>query len=543
MSFNIADVWELAADQFSDREYLVCDQQRRTFRQMEERANQLAHHLQSQGIGPGDHVGIYGLNCVEWIESMFACLKIRAVYVNINFRYVAEELAYIFDNADLKAVIVERQFLSLLDSLRDTLPTLKHVLVIEDGTTQESSDTISLPYDNFDTALASQSIARDFAPRSDDDHYIVYTGGTTGMPKGVVWRHADVMFALGGGVDHMTHVPVSRPEEIIARGDVEQPQVFMSIAPLMHGASQWACIGRGVVGEKIVLTRHFDADSVWQQIANENVNGLFIVGDAMARPLIEAYETAESKPDTSSLFLLTSSGAIMSPAIKDLWLEHFPNLFLIDSFGASEVGGNGMLLVKKGETEMTGGGPTITPQADTVVLHEDSLEILQPGDNTIGKIARRGYIPLGYYKDEKKTAETYVTAADGKRYAIPGDFARMEANGGITILGRGSVSINSGGEKIYPEEVEAALKAHAEIYDCVVVGVPDDTWGNRVAAVAQTRGTNKPTIEEIMTHSRTKLAGYKIPREIHYVDTIPRSPAGKPNYQWAKEIATQANNT
>ena len=541
--FNIADVLELAVDKYPEREYLVCDGKRCSYLEMERRANRLAHHLQARGIGPGDHVGIYALNCIEWVESMWACLKIRAVYVNINFRYVADELAYIFDNADLKAVIVERQFLNLLDSLRDSLPKLEHILVMDDGAEEATLADVSVEFENFEAALARQSEARDFPPRSEDDHWMVYTGGTTGMPKGVVWRHGDVIFALGGGIDQMSQEVVTRPEEIVARGNVEHPLVILSIAPLMHGASQWSCLGRGFVGDKVVLTRHFDPGDAWQLVESERVSTIFIVGDAMGRPMIEAYAAAEPKPDTSSFFLLTTSGAILSPSVKDNFFEHFPDLFLFDSIGASEVGGNGMIQVEKGKTEMIGGGPTVRVMSDTVVLNEETLEVLQPGDETVGKIARTGYIPLEYYNDPKKSAETYITAADGKRYSIPGDYARVEADGRITLLGRRSTCINSGGEKIYPEEVEAALKAHPAIFDCVVVGVPDETWGSRVAAVAQSRGEVKPDIEEIMAHCRKKVAGYKIPREIHYADEISRSPAGKPNYQWARSLISSGTTT
>jgi acyl-CoA synthetase (AMP-forming)/AMP-acid ligase II len=533
--FNIADTLELAVDTYTDHEYLVCDGKRCTYREMEHRSNQLAHHLQSRGIKPFDHVGIYGLNSMEWVESMWAVFKMRSIYVNINYRFVSAELEYMFDNADLKAVIVERQFLPMIDALRACLPKLEHVIVIEDGT--KVGDT-EIDYIEYEAALAAQSGDRDFEPRSEDDHWMVYTGGTTGFPKGVVWRHYDVIFALGGGINIQTQTALATPEEIVAGGKTDNPMVVLSVAPLMHGATQWSCIGRGFLGEKVVLMRQFDADELWLLVEKEKVSSLFIVGDAMARPMIEAYEVADPKPDTSSLVMMVSSGAIFSPTVKDKFFEHFPHLFMIDSYGASEVGGNGMTIVENGKTAMTGGGPTVNPVAGTVVLNEETLEVIKPGDPTIGKVARTGYIPLEYYKDPEKSAATFVIGKDGNRYSMPGDFARAEADGRITMLGRGSVSINSGGEKIYPEEVEAAVKGHPAIYDCVVVGVPDDRWGSRVAAVALTRGDEKPGIEEIMDHCRNTIAGYKVPREIHYVNEIPRSPAGKANYAWAKSVAT-----
>lgn len=535
MSFNIADTWELAVDHYRDRDYLVCDDQQRTYGEMEDRANQLAHHLQSKGISPHDHVGIYALNCVEWVESIWATLKLRAIYANINYRFVAEELNYMFDNADLKVLVVQRQFLPLVNQLKGALPKLEHIIVIEDGTDANSAN-IDIEYTTYEDALQGQSTARDFAERSEQDHYMLYTGGTTGMPKGVVWGHRNVMFALGGGVDQMTQVAVEHPQEIIDRGK-DASMTVMSIAPLMHGATQWACISRAFEGGKVVIMANFEPDNVWQLIEREKVNSIFIVGDAMGRPMIETYDAMATKTDTSSMMVFVSSGAIFSPAIKDQYLEAFPNWMLIDSIGATEVGGNGMTIVEKGKTEMTGGGPTVTPIPGTVVLDEKTLTLCEAGDGKIGKVARKGYIPFEYYKDPEKSAGAFITAADGIRYSMPGDFAQIEADGRITMLGRGSVSINSGGEKIFPEEVEAAAKAHEAIYDCVVVGVPDEKWGSRVVLVAAARSAAKPSLEEIQTHCRSKIAGYKIPREVHYVNEVPRNPAGKPNYKWAKEVA------
>ena len=540
MSFNIADVFELAVDHFAEREYLVCDHQRRTYAEMESRANQLAHYLQMQGIRQGDHVGIYAMNCIEWVEAIWATLKIRALYININYRYVADELAYIFDNADLKAVIVQAKYLPLLDQLSGSLPKLEHVLVIKDsadiGSSEPSLASANISLIAYESALAGQSSQRDFPVRSSNDHYIVYTGGTTGMPKGVLWRHQEVMYALGGGVDQLTQQPVERPQEIIDRGK-DGSMTVMSIAPLMHGAAQWSCISRAFEGGKVVLMPQFTADKTWQLIEKEHINSVFIVGDAMARPMIESFLASVKKPNVDSLFLLASSGAIFSASIKDQFFDCFPKLMIVDSIGASEVGGQGVAMIEPGKTAMTGGGPTVTPLSGTVVLDEKDLTIIPAGSPSIGKVARRGYIPVEYYKDPAKTAATFVIAADGYRYAMPGDYGKVEQDGRITLLGRGSVSINSGGEKIFPEEVEAAIKAHDEIFDCVVCGVPDKKWGSRVAVVAQSRSLPVPSLEAIQIHCRTKLAGYKIPRQIHYVDSIPRSPAGKPDYQWAINLA------
>ena len=295
ISYNLADVFELAVDTYPKREYLVADHKRCTFEEMEARANRLAHHLQSQGVQPGDHVGIYAYNCMEWVETLWAVFKIRAVWININFRYVEDELAYIFTNANLTALVVAREFLPRVVNVIDSLPALHHTVVIEDHS-NASSDGIHIA--DYETAMAANSPERDFPPRSGDDHYIIYTGGTTGMPKGVVWRQEDVFFALGGGVDQTTGDVVTSPMEVVKRGESGQMTMF-PLAPLMHGASQWAVIGRGFEGHRVVLSRTFDPVETWELIEREKINGLFITGDAMARPLIEAYKSFKTEIDVS----------------------------------------------------------------------------------------------------------------------------------------------------------------------------------------------------------------------------------------------------
>jgi acyl-CoA synthetase (AMP-forming)/AMP-acid ligase II len=519
MQYNLADLFEAAVDAFGEREYLVANGKRRTYAEMDARANRLAHHLAAEGIGPGDHVGIYAYNCVEWVETLWAVFKLRAVWINVNYRYVEDELAYIFENADLKALVHQREFGPRVDAVRKHLPLLRHTLVMEDG---------------YEDALSSQSPERDFAPRSGDDIYILYTGGTTGMPKGVVWRHEDVFFALGGGINPVDNTRVERPEEMVQRGRAAGPTTSLPIAPLMHGATQWAVMGGSFVGNKIVLVAKFDPREVWRLVDEEKVNLIMITGDAMARPLIEVAEQEGENYDLSSLIAVSSTAAVFSPSVKDQFLARFPNLVLSDAIGSSEGGANGYTLVQPGKTAMKG-GPTVTAVRDTVVLDEN-LKPVAPGSGVIGKVARRGNIPLRYLKDEKKTAETFVEV-DGVRYAIPGDFATLEADGTITLLGRGSVSINSGGEKIFPEEVEAAVKSHPAVYDCVVVGVPDDRWGQRVAAVVQPRRDSTVSLDDIQAHCRTKIAGYKVPRELHVVEQVQRSPSGKPDYPWASAVA------
>jgi len=536
MEFNLADLFEGAADAFGDREYLVAGEERRTYAELEGRANRLAHHLAAQGVGPGDHVGIYALNCAEWVETAWATFKLRAVWVNINYRYVEDELRYLFNNADLKALVHQRSYSDNVKGLLSELPQLRHVLVIEDGSEAEypSADAAS-----YEDALASQSPERDFAPRSGDDHYILYTGGTTGMPKGVVWRHEDVFFALGGGIDAITRVRMDRPEQMVEKGIAMGGQItFLPVAPLMHGATQWGVMGQSFTGNKVVLVARFEPHDVWRLVDSEKVNMVMITGDAMGRPLIEALNESRERYDLSSLFGLTSTAALFSPSVKDEFFAQFPNLMMTDAVGSSESGNNGLSMVQRGATQMKS-GPTVTSLGETVVLDEN-LEPVKPGSGVIGKIARSGNIPVGYYNDPLKTAEVFIMV-DGVRHVMPGDFATVETDGSITLLGRGSICINSGGEKIFPEEVEAVVRSHPDLMDALVVGAPDDRWGQRVAAIIEPRpGHSAPTLESIQDLCRQHVAGYKIPRELHVVDQIERAPSGKPDYRWAADVITRS---
>lgn len=512
-TFNIADLFEAAVDEWPDREYVADENVKRTYAEMDRRANRLAHHLAAQGVKPGDHVGIYALNRVEWVEALWAIFKIRAVWININYRYVEDELAYLFGNADLTYLIVEPEY---ADRARAVQPDLPQLVMGPD----------------FEAALAAQSDERDFGPRSNDDIYMLFTGGTTGMPKGVVWRHEDVVMALGGGVDITTGVRMTEPGQFVEKGRNGFHLCGLPIAPLMHGATQWSVMGQSFVGNKVILRAKFDPADVFRTIDAEKVNLVMITGDAMARPMLDHLVDHRGEYDLSSLFAVSSSAVLFSQACKDQFMDMFPNIVLTDAVGSSEGGANGITMVGKDAPKTP--GLTVKAAPDSVVLGDD-LRPVPAG--VMGKLARTGNIPLRYHKDPEKSAATFVTGPDGTRYSIPGDFAVMQEDGSITLIGRGSVCINSGGEKIYPEEVEAALKQHPAVFDATVVGTPNQRWGEQVTALVQLREGATATVDEIVAFSRTLVADYKSPKAVLFVDQIVRTPVGKADYQWAKAEA------
>ena len=536
MAFNIADLIEHSVDLVPERVAVVCGERRVTYAELDERANRLAKHLLSHGVGKDSHVGVYAYNGVEFVETMLAAFKLRAVPININYRYVEDELAYIFDNADLVALVHQRQFAPKVAAVLPRCPRLQHVVVIEDGTEVATDAAPGVSDAEYEPALASESPGRDFDPRTADDLYVLYTGGTTGFPKGVIWRHEDVWRVLGGGIDFTTGEPIHDEWQQSTQGKESGGVVQFPVAPLMHGAAQWGTFGGLFNASTIVLIPKFDPHEVWRTIVREKVNVVTITGDAMARPMIEALQEADY--DTSSLLAVSSSAAIFSPSVKEQYLDLLPSVVVTDAVGSTESGFNGVSMAEKGVGERTTGPPTVTMGPDTLVIDDDGRPI-EPGSGMIGRMARTGNVPLGYYKDPEKTAATFIEI-DGKRYSVPGDYARVEADGTMTLLGRGNQSINSGGEKIFPEEVEGALKSHPDVFDAIVVGVPDDRFGSRVAAVVQPRSGRRPTLEELDAHCRTKIAGYKVPRELHLVDEIQRQPSGKPNYPWAQEYAITA---
>lgn len=532
MALNIADLAEHAIDAVPDRVALISGDEQLTYAELEDKANRLAHYLIDHGVKKDDKVGLYCRNRIEIVIGMLGIVKAGAILVNINFRYVEGELKYLFENSDMVALIHERRYADRVANVLPETPNVTTVLVVEDGSEDDYSSYGGV---EFEAALAEGAPERDFGPRSEDDIYLLYTGGTTGFPKGVMWRHEDIYRVLFGGTDFATGEPVKDEYDLSKQAAENAPMIRYPIPPMIHGATQSATWMALFSGQTVVLAPEFDADEVWKAIHEHKVNLLFFTGDAMARPLLDALEANQDSYDLSSLFLLASTAALFSTSLKEKFLELLPNRIITDSIGSSETGFGGTSVVAKGQSHT--GGPRVTIDKNTKVLDEDGNEV-KPGSGVRGIIAKCGHIPVGYFKDEKKTAETFKTF-NGVRYAIPGDFAEVEADGTVTMLGRGSVSINSGGEKIYPEEVEAALKGHPDVFDALVVGVPDERFGQHVAAVVHPREGTRPTLAELDAFVRTEIAGYKVPRSLWLVDGIKRSPAGKPDYRWAKDTTEE----
>jgi acyl-CoA synthetase (AMP-forming)/AMP-acid ligase II len=532
VALNIADLAEHAIDAVPDRVALISGDEQLTYAELEDKANRLAHYLIDHGVKKDDKVGLYCRNRIEIVIGMLGIVKAGAILVNINFRYVEGELKYLFENSDMVALIHERRYADRVANVLPETPNVTTVLVVEDGSEDDYSSYGGV---EFETALAEGAPERDFGPRSEDDIYLLYTGGTTGFPKGVMWRHEDIYRVLFGGTDFATGEPIKDEYDLSKQAAENAPMIRYPIPPMIHGATQSATWMALFSGQTVVLAPEFDADEVWKAIHEHKVNLLFFTGDAMARPLLDALEANQDSYDLSSLFLLASTAALFSTSLKEKFLELLPNRIITDSIGSSETGFGGTSVVAKGQSHT--GGPRVTIDKNTKVLDEDGNEV-KPGSGVRGIIAKCGHIPVGYFKDEKKTAETFKTF-NGVRYAIPGDFAEVEADGTVTMLGRGSVSINSGGEKIYPEEVEAALKGHPDVFDALVVGVPDERFGQHVAAVVHPREGTRPTLAELDAFVRTEIAGYKVPRSLWLVDGIKRSPAGKPDYRWAKDTTEE----
>lgn len=537
MEYNLADLFESVVDVVPGREALVYidhpgtgAERRLTYARLDAAANRVAHHLIDSGIRPGEHLGLHLYNGVEYLQTVLGCLKARIVPVNVNYRYVEEELVYLYRDADLVALVFDAEFTDRVAAALPRTPALRHLLRVGSAAT----DGASLSAVDFTEAEAAGSPERGFPPRSADDQFIIYTGGTTGMPKGVMWRQEDLFFAgLGGGAP--TGEPVKKPEELAERVAAGGEGItFFPTPPLMHGTSTLTAFIGFNFGQRVVIHRKFVPEEVLRTVEKEKVTSMSLVGDAMLRPLIDALKGSMRGTDCSSMFSVSSSGAIMSETVREQFLSLVPNVMLLNNFGSTESGFNGTATADSG----AGKGFRLRVNSRTQVVDPATYEPVVVGEP--GRVAQRGHVPLGYYNDPRKTAETFFQK-DGERWVLLGDMATVDDEGIVTVLGRGSQCINTGGEKVYPEEVEQALKSHPDVYDALVAGVPDAKWGNHVAAVVQLReGAGRPSLEDIQTHCRSHLAGYKIPRQLVITDTIQRSPSGKADYRWARSVATEA---
>ncbi|MDT4946650.1 MAG: 3-oxocholest-4-en-26-oate---CoA ligase, partial [Pseudonocardiales bacterium] len=461
MAYNIADLFEHAVDLYPERLAVACGDDEVSYAGLEERANRLAHHLAAHGVGAGSHVGMCTRNRVQAIETMLAVYKLRAALINVNYRYTANEIRYVLDNADVVALVHERQFADRVEDALPSAPQVKHVVVIDDG-----SD-VAFTGLEYEAALAEGDPHREFEERSSDDRYLLYTGGTTGQPKGVIWRHEDVWRTLGGGINFVTGEPMPDEWAQAESGKVTGGLVRLCLAPLIHGNAQWAALAALFGGDTVILLPHFDADAAWRAIQRRKVNVVVLIGDAMARPMIEAFQVGDYDP--SSVYAVSSSAALFSQSVKSQYLEALPNTVITDAIGSSETGFMGLGMITK-DSEQGVGGPRVKVNNETIVIDEYDRP-LPAGSDQIGRLARGGHVPLGYYKDPEKTARLFAEV-DGKRYTVPGDFARHELDGTITLLGRGHTCVNTAGEKEFPEEGEAALISHPHVFDERVVGVP-----------------------------------------------------------------------
>jgi 3-oxocholest-4-en-26-oate---CoA ligase len=535
VNWNFGTVFESVADEIPDHTALVQGERRRSWREFDERAARLAAGLRDLGLGHDSKVAFYLYNSNEYLETLLACFKLRAVPANVNYRYTEHELAYLLDNSDAEAVVFHGELAERVGSVRDHAPDLRAAVQVDD----ESP--------HLDGALRYEELIAENAPmerieRSDDDLLFLYTGGTTGMPKAVVWRHEDLFGALAPAA--YTFFGLEVPDDAREAGALVHKvrasglvPVHLPASPLMHGTGQFSTLQVLTLGGTIVTLegRHFDPHELWQTVQRERVTQIAIVGDAFAKPMWRALDEADARGepyDLASLLLVVSSGVIWSAPVKQALIERHP-VIAYDSLGSSEGVGFATSMTTAGsdnETARFSVGP------DTKVFTDDGREV-KPGSGEQGMLAVGGHLPVGYYKDPEKTAATF-RVVDGKRYSIPGDYATVEDDGTITLLGRGSVSINSGGEKIFPEEVEEAVKAHPGVADAVVVGVPDERFGEAVTAVVALAPGGTAGEDEIAEAlERSGLARFKRPRHVVVVDAVPRGANGKADYAWARQAA------
>ncbi|CAB4598500.1 unannotated protein [freshwater metagenome] len=534
-TLGIAEILEAITATRPNDECLIFRDKRFTWQQVSDRTRQLANYLASQGLGchterdqlPGwesgqDHLAIYLHNGNEYLEAMLGSWKARVAPFNVNYRYVAEELHYLLNDANASAIVIHSRFAPLLAEIRSSLPNLRVILQVPD-----SSGNDLLPGAVwYEDALSQSTTDKPAAGYSGDDLYILYTGGTTGMPKGVLWRNADAVVECFGG---------SKTARTLDEFITEATGTLRALPspPFMHGAGHWIAMRAWLTGGTIIVQSQPDrleAEDIWNLVEEEKVNFLLIVGDAFARPLLDGLVT--NTHDLSSLLSILSGGAALSAHLKAEFLSHLPTVMVVDGLGSSEAGGQ-LSQVSAGGVTSTGSFP-LSPQNH--ILSEDLTSELAPGHQGLGWLAKSGRLALGYFHDQAKTEKTYPVV-DGIRFVVPGDRARLTADNMIEVHGRDSVTINSGGEKIFAEEVEAAIKAHPHVYDCVVAGRPSERWGNEVVAVVRLKEGKTPDDASILATAEHHIARYKMPKQIVYVAEIVRSPAGKADYRWAKQIA------
>ena len=516
---NFADLWEQIADAFPDAPAQVHGDRRYTWAEFDKRADGVAQTLLDLGVKQQDKVAQYLYNGPEYLESLYGTIKAALVPVNTNYRYTADELVYLWDNSDAVAVVFHGTFTDQVTEIKDRVPGVRLWLWVDDGS--GPCPDWAAPYEE----AATRAVDRVSPPwgRSGDDLYMLYTGGTTGMPKGVMWRMGDLTNVFAGQAGSQGWTLPAQPG----------PRVTPA-CPLMHGTGAFTSfIGLNLGGSVVTLEgRKFAAEELLDTIEREKVNMIAIVGDSFAKPMLAALDANPGKWDLSSLFMVISSGVMWSEETKQGLLKHHPSMMLSDAFSSSEALG-------MGTSVSTGSGVSHTAKftlgENTKVITEDGREI-EPGSGEIGLLAVKGYTPVGYYKDEEKSAKTFKVI-DGARYSIPGDWATIEADGTLTVLGRGSVCINTGGEKVFPEEVEEVIKTFPAVLDCAVVGVPDEKWGEAITAVVVLRDGQTATNQDVIGHVRSKLAAYKSPKNVMFVSSLGRSPAGKLDYPGLKEKA------
>ena len=527
-TFNLADIFELVVQAVPERIAFGCGDQKLTFSQLDERANKLGNALRARGIGRGDNVGIQLYNCAEYLEAFFACSKIGAIPVNVNYRYVADELLGLFNSLDLRGLVYGADFDGAVLEVIPQVPTLRLALRVG-----EAREGLPQVVKNYEPVLAEGGSVLSDPDRSDNDIFMLCTGGTTGLPKGVMWPHkALFMGALGGGGYYFRRPPIEAPEELLQLVPNGPALAYLAAAPLMHGAAMWATLISLFSGHPVYVNdrKNFDPVHMLDLIEHHSINVMAVVGDAMALPIIQALESHPGRWSLKSLMVFGNGGAVFSRHLQERLLVQVPHLVLNNSMASSESG-----VVGGGDkTPESAGLMRIAPRPDLSVISEDLRILSQAGEE--GILARSGHTPLGYYGDPKKTAETFVVI-DGRSWVLTGDRARIEETGEYMVLGRGSQCINTGGEKVYPEEVEEAARRYPSVQDVVVIGLPDERWGSKVAAVVQVQQGQTFDLQEFEKVCRTNLSGYKVPRAVFVASEVKRSPAGKADYRWAKAFA------